>query len=60
MALSKVCSACGYKTNKDAITLLRDGEQWWCFSNYKTKQGNTYSGLHCPDCSDKIYFQNNA
>lgn len=58
MVPSKTCSVCGYKTSKDAITLLRDGEQWWHFSKYTTKQGNAYNGLHCPACSDKIYSEN--
>lgn len=58
MAPSKTCSACAYKTDKDAITLLRDGEHWWYFSKYTTKQGKSHNGLHCPACSDKIYSEN--
>lgn len=55
MAHFKTCSECGYKTDKGAVALLRDGEQWWHFSGYTTKQGNTYSGLYCPKCSEDVY-----
>ena len=54
----KTCSACGYKTSKDAITLLRDWEQWWHFSGYTTKAGNTYNGTYCPKCSENVYREN--
>lgn len=54
----KECSNCKATTNKTAIRLMADGEQWWHFSNYKTKAGNVYSGLFCPDCSDSVYIEN--
>lgn len=54
----KTCFSCGKTTRKTAIQLIRDCEQWWYFSNYKTKQGNLYSGTHCPECSDKVYAEN--
>ena len=55
---NKECANCKATTNKTAIRLMADGEQWWHFSNYKTKVGNVYSGLFCPECSETVYKEN--